>query len=234
MPITAGGLSCALKTGAQATRIGLKGTRGAPTVQSPVASMAHSLDPRHTALPPCHEPQSSKSAGSLMARISCLMCKAPCRQRECCLLAGACGGCGAAQLPPLNTDRAGAACLQGPAVVAEKLSYFIQTGQMVSYLQQAGYKIGTVQLAKFSPLPGIPPHAPVPPLGPGDGQDAVGSAQAGKQRQTPACTALTLPAQVWAVGAGLGKGWVGSGRLQSCLGRRSEVLALRTSPCRHT
>ena len=80
-------------------------------------------------------------------------------------------------------------------MVAEKLSYFIQTGQMVSYLQQAGYKIGTVQLARFSPLPGAPSPAPgAPPVHPG-AQGAVATAQAGKQQQTPARTALALPAQ---------------------------------------
>ena len=88
----------------------------------------------------------------------------------------------------------GAARLQGPAVVAEKLSYFIQTGQMVSYLQQAGYKIGTVQLQRFSPLPGVPAHAPgALPVPPGE-EGAVSTAQAGKQRPTPVCTALATPA----------------------------------------
>ena len=79
-------------------------------------------------------------------------------------------------------------------MVAEKLSYFIQTGQMVSYLQQAGYKIGTVQLQRFSPLPGVPAHAPgALPVPPGD-QGAVSTAQAGKQQPIPACNALAMPA----------------------------------------
>jgi len=51
-------------------------------------------------------------------------------------------------------------CMQGPAVIAQKLGYFIETGQAVSQLQKAGYKVGNVQLAKFSPLPGAPSPAP--------------------------------------------------------------------------
>jgi len=51
-------------------------------------------------------------------------------------------------------------CMQGPAVIAQKLGYFIETGQAVSQLQKAGYKVGNVQLAKFTPLPGAPVPAP--------------------------------------------------------------------------
>ena len=95
-------------------------------------------------------------------------------------------------------DERNAACLQGPAVVAEKLSYFVQTGQMVSYMQQAGYRLGTVQLTKFSPLLGVPgAHAPgFAPLPPGGRvpQGTVSTAQAGKQQQAPASTAFVLPA----------------------------------------
>lgn len=45
---------------------------------------------------------------------------------------------------------------QGPAVIADKLSYFIRTGQMVRLLQGEGHRIDYVQLARFSPLPGMP------------------------------------------------------------------------------
>ena len=68
--------------------------------------------------------------------------------------------------------------LQGPAVIAEKLSYFIQTGQATQLMQQAGYRIGNIELNSFSPLPGVPAPAPGPlALGTAGTQSA---AQAGK------------------------------------------------------
>lgn len=74
--------------------------------------------------------------------------------------------------------------LQGPAMVADKLGYFIQTGQMVQLLQQASFKIGNVQLAKFSPLPGTPGPGPEPAAAKAAApQGAVATAQAGKQKQ---------------------------------------------------
>ncbi|CAK0785070.1 hypothetical protein CVIRNUC_008276 [Coccomyxa viridis] len=91
----------------------------------------------------------------------------------------------------------------GPAVVAEKLSYFIQTGQMVSYLQQAGYKIGTVQLKRFSPLPGVPAHAPgALPVPPGE-EGAVSTAQAGPNLKFVGKLVLgiVLPISLLAIGA---------------------------------
>lgn len=68
--------------------------------------------------------------------------------------------------------------LQGPAVIAEKLGYFIQTGQATQLMQQAGYRIGNIELSSFSPLPGVPAPAPGP-LGLGTA-NAQSSAQAGK------------------------------------------------------
>lgn len=50
--------------------------------------------------------------------------------------------------------------VQGPAVIADKLSYFIRTGQMVGLFQAQGFRINYVQLAKYSPLPGVPAAAP--------------------------------------------------------------------------
>jgi hypothetical protein len=52
---------------------------------------------------------------------------------------------------------------QGPAVIADKLSYFIRTGQMVQLMQSKGLKITYIQLARFWPLPGLaaPPPPPV-------------------------------------------------------------------------
>lgn len=50
---------------------------------------------------------------------------------------------------------------QGPAVIAEKLAYFIRTGQMVHLMQTQGLKVTYIQLARFWPLPG--PAAPPPP-----------------------------------------------------------------------
>ncbi|KAK9902754.1 hypothetical protein WJX75_004977 [Coccomyxa subellipsoidea] len=50
--------------------------------------------------------------------------------------------------------------LPGPAVIADKLSYFIRTGQMVGLFQAQGFRINYVQLAKYSPLPGVPAAAP--------------------------------------------------------------------------
>lgn len=61
---------------------------------------------------------------------------------------------------------------QGPAVVADKLSYFIRTGQMVRLFQAQGFSIDYVQLAKFSPLPGVPAPAPAE-------EAAVASSEAG-------------------------------------------------------
>ena len=63
--------------------------------------------------------------------------------------------------------------MQGPAVIAEKLGYFIQTGQAVQLMQQAGFQIGIVELTKFSPLPGLP-GAGGPSAGPVGGVAAAG------------------------------------------------------------
>ncbi len=45
-------------------------------------------------------------------------------------------------------------------MIADKLSYFIRTGQMVRLFQSEGFQIDYVQLSKFSPLPGVPAPAP--------------------------------------------------------------------------
>lgn len=63
--------------------------------------------------------------------------------------------------------------VQGPAVIAEKLGYFIQTGQAVQLMQQTGFQIGNIELGKFSPLPGLP-EAGAPSAGPVGGIAAAG------------------------------------------------------------
>ena len=62
---------------------------------------------------------------------------------------------------------------QGPAVIAQKLSYFIQTGQMVQLLKNQGFRVSYLQLSRFSPLPGDADAAP-----PAPDADAAASAQA--------------------------------------------------------
>ena len=63
--------------------------------------------------------------------------------------------------------------MQGPAVIAEKLGYFIQTGQAVQLMQQTGFQIGNIELGKFSPLPGLP-EAGAPSAEPVGGIAAAG------------------------------------------------------------
>lgn len=71
--------------------------------------------------------------------------------------------------------------MQGPAVIAEKLGYFIQTGQAVQLMQQAGFRIGNIQLTSFSPLPGVPAPAPGPGSAAGQSTTVTAStAQAGR------------------------------------------------------
>ncbi len=50
-------------------------------------------------------------------------------------------------------------------MVADKLSYFIRTGQMVQQMQSKGQRITYIQLARYWPLPGMAAPPP-PPLGP--------------------------------------------------------------------
>jgi hypothetical protein len=78
-------------------------------------------------------------------------------------------------------------CMQGPAVIAEKLGYFIQTGQAVQLMQQTGFQIGNIQLTKFSPLPGTP-KAGAPTAGPVGGVATAGPTPA------PSGTAAAAPA----------------------------------------
>ena len=42
--------------------------------------------------------------------------------------------------------------MQGPAIIAEKLGYFIQTGQATQLMQQAGFRIGNIELSSFLSL----------------------------------------------------------------------------------
>ena len=65
-------------------------------------------------------------------------------------------------------------------MIAEKLSYFIQTGQATQLMQQAGYRIGNIELSSFSPLPGVPAPAPGAQSTGLAGAGAEPTAQAGK------------------------------------------------------
>ena len=88
--------------------------------------------------------------------------------------------------------------LQGPAVIAEKLGYFIQTGQATQLMQQAGFRIGNIELSSFFPLPGVPSPAPGP-LGNGlaGAQGAASiqpSSQAGEYLNIALGLSLRVPA----------------------------------------
>lgn len=65
---------------------------------------------------------------------------------------------------------------QGPAIIADKLSYFIRTGQMVQLFQSQGFRINYVQLAKYSPSP----NSATPPP-----EAGVATAEAGQRPSTP-------------------------------------------------
>ncbi|BDA51135.1 probable serine/threonine-protein kinase STY8 at C-terminar half [Coccomyxa sp. Obi] len=74
----------------------------------------------------------------------------------------------------------------GPAVVADKLSYFIRTGQMVRLFQAQGVRIDYVQLAKYSPLPGVPAPAP-------SDEAAAATSEAGVSKIAKLVGAIVIP-----------------------------------------
>lgn len=71
--------------------------------------------------------------------------------------------------------------MQGPQVIAEKLAYFINTGEMVQVLLSQGIGITNVQLAKFSPSGGNPSAPATSPAIAPAAPVAVADASSGKR-----------------------------------------------------
>jgi hypothetical protein len=69
--------------------------------------------------------------------------------------------------------------VQGPPVIADKLSYFINTGEMTELFQQWGVGINYVRIVKFSPLVGQAAAPAVAAAPTGSTAPTVAAAQAG-------------------------------------------------------